>query len=253
MGKLYLGKYDDEEPSADEMAARIRRREKVVFSAIRQGMPFKVVVRFPDIGWDCHAHIVALDGHDVGAFVVEHEDMPPTCAEDLIPYTMAGHPGLDNVSMEWRQILFKWCDTICDPTLEYTNWMRLSDRCIKYAAVHIFIAREGDEVPFNICTKLPDENGSDHAYIIQLGARYGELGSFMITALPPKTIDDLIPFTGNEHLGLDGISKEDLHKIVKWASEKNRLEPRMTNWQMLSFECSIAKESYPEFCKNSDK
>lgn len=111
------------------------------------------------------------------------------------------------------------------------------------------ISRLSDDLPFRIYIKVPDNGQKDHAHIIKKGPlskgkkgmKGDELGAFVVTPNPPRTIDDLVPYEDGWHNGLSKLTDEQLWLIVKWANSRNRLIP-VSNWVALQYECAVNRD-----------
>jgi hypothetical protein len=95
-----------------------------------------------------------------------------------------------------------------------------------------------DKVPFKVVIKCPDKGRFDHAHIMKLGTKADELGAFVITKTPPKSVEDLVGYTEGRHKGLENFTNEQLQALVNWASRRNSLY-QVTNWQVLQNEYAI--------------
>lgn len=108
------------------------------------------------------------------------------------------------------------------------------------------ISRSSDGLPFRVCVKCPDDGPEDHAHILKIGgmargrrgSRENEIGAFIVTRNPPRTADDLVPYTAGWHKGLSGLSRDELEMIARWANSRNRFLP-VTNWRALQYECDV--------------
>jgi hypothetical protein len=77
---------------------------------------------------------------------------------------------------------------------------------------------------------------------MRLGTKADELGAFVITKNPPKSIEDLVGYTEGNHKGLDNFTDDQLQALVDWASRRNALYPG-TNWQTLQYEYAINRNN----------
>jgi hypothetical protein len=109
-------------------------------------------------------------------------------------------------------------------------------------AVRVISAPE-DRLPFKITIKCPDKGRLDHAHIMRLRTKADELGAFVITKNPPKSIKDLVGYTEGDHKGLDNFTDEQLQALVDWASRRNALYSAYTNWQVLQNEYTINRNN----------
>jgi hypothetical protein len=99
-----------------------------------------------------------------------------------------------------------------------------------------------DRLPFKVTIKCPDKGKFDHAHIMKLGTKDTELGAFVITKSPPRSISDLVGYAEGGHKGLKNFTDEQLHALVDWASRRNSLYPG-TNWQALQYEYAVNRNN----------
>jgi hypothetical protein len=99
-----------------------------------------------------------------------------------------------------------------------------------------------DRLPFKVTIKNPDKGKFDHAHIMKLGTKDADLGAFVITKNPPRSIDDLVSYEEGDHKGLKNFTNEQLQALVSWASHRNSLYP-ITNWQVLQNEYTVDRNS----------
>lgn len=91
-----------------------------------------------------------------------------------------------------------------------------------------------DRLPFKIVLMNPDGAAPQpHAHICGKGGGGKEIGTFVLTDMPPRNVSELIPYVVGKHKGLVNVSDEWRQMIVDWASRKSRLDPFRTNWQHL--------------------
>jgi hypothetical protein len=99
-----------------------------------------------------------------------------------------------------------------------------------------------DKLPFKVVVKWPDEGRFDHAHILKLRTKADELGAFVITKNPPKSVEDLVGYTEGDHKGLENLTKEQLQALVSWASRRSPAYPG-TNWQALQYEWTVNRKN----------
>lgn len=93
-----------------------------------------------------------------------------------------------------------------------------------------------DKLPFKIVLMNPDGGAPQpHAHIMEKGRSGKEVGAFIITPNPPRTIKDLIPYTVGKHKGLVNVPDKWKEMIVKWAPCQSYRDPLRTNWERLAF------------------
>ena len=107
------------------------------------------------------------------------------------------------------------------------------------------VSKDG-EFSFDITIKYPEDVSDYHAHIYKKGLRgeKDEIGTFLLTKVPPRTGDDLEEFIKEKHkLGLRNISRADRDKIAKWAREKNKVWKLYSNWDtlILQYQNSLEK------------
>jgi hypothetical protein len=95
-----------------------------------------------------------------------------------------------------------------------------------------------DRLPFKVVIKNPDKGRLDHAHIMKLGTKGVDLGAFVLTKNPPRSIDDLVSYDEGDHKGLKNLTDEQLQALVSWASRRNSLLP-ITNWRVLQNEYTV--------------
>jgi hypothetical protein len=99
-----------------------------------------------------------------------------------------------------------------------------------------------DGLPFKVTIKCPDKGSFDHAHIMKLGTKADELGAFVITKNPPKSVEDLVGYDEGGHKGLTNFTNEQLQMLVNWASRRNPDYPG-TNWQALQYDYTINRKN----------
>lgn len=93
-----------------------------------------------------------------------------------------------------------------------------------------------DKLPFKIVLMNPDGAAQQaHAHIYGKGRNGKEIGTFVITKEPPRSIDELIPYIAGKHKGLADVPDEWKQMIVDWASCRSYIDPLRTNWERLDF------------------
>jgi hypothetical protein len=105
------------------------------------------------------------------------------------------------------------------------------------------IGSSEDRLPFKVTIKCPDKGRFDHAHIMKLGTKADEIGAFVITKNPPKSISDLVGYTDGKHAGLKNLTDDQLQALVDWASRRNFWFSTYTNWQTLQYEYVINRKS----------
>lgn len=90
-----------------EGLARLGEMAMVAISDRGEGLPFKIIVKLPDVRGRHHAHIFTLDSkRELGTFVITPN--PPRDADDLVDYFAGSHRGLRDIPMEWRRMIVAW-------------------------------------------------------------------------------------------------------------------------------------------------
>lgn len=93
-----------------------------------------------------------------------------------------------------------------------------------------------DRLPFKIVLMNPDGNApAPHAHIMKRGRGGKEVGTFIITPNPPRTIEELKSYTVGKHKGLADVPDEWKQMIVDWAPRRSYRDPLRTNWERLAF------------------
>jgi hypothetical protein len=101
------------------------------------------------------------------------------------------------------------------------------------------ISAPEERLPFKVTIKCPDKGKFDHAHIMKLGTKADEIGTFVITKNPPKSVKDLVGYTEGGHKGLINLTDDQLQALVDWASRRNFLFSAYTNWQTLQYEHTV--------------
>jgi hypothetical protein len=104
------------------------------------------------------------------------------------------------------------------------------------------IGASEEGLPFKITIKTPDKGKIDHAHIMRLGTKDDELGAFVITRNPPRSIGDVIGYDEGGHKGLKNLTDAQIYALVTWASRRSLLYPG-TNWQALQYEYLVNRRS----------
>jgi hypothetical protein len=118
------------------------------------------------------------------------------------------------------------------------NKEQLDEEQLNEMSIRI-ISDNGDKLPFKVTIKCPDTGKQDHAHIIKLGTKNDEIGTFVITKNPPRSIEDLVGYTEGGHTGLKKLNSIQLQSLVDWASQRNSYLPAYTNWQTLQYEYAV--------------
>lgn len=106
------------------------------------------------------------------------------------------------------------------------------------------ISSRGDDLPFKVVIKCPDKGRYDHAHIIRIGTKCEELGAFVITKYPPRSVDDLVGYCEGRHSGLRNIPRWQLEMLVDWAARRNEFLPAYNNWQVLQYEYRVNRKDF---------
>jgi hypothetical protein len=104
------------------------------------------------------------------------------------------------------------------------------------------ISSPEENLPFKVTIKCPDKGSFDHAHIMKLRTKADEIGAFVITKNPPKSVEDLVGYTEGKHKGLDNFTDGQLQALVDWASRRHPVYPG-TNWQALQYEYAVNRNS----------
>jgi hypothetical protein len=83
-----------------------------------------------------------------------------------------------------------------------------------------------DGLPFRVAVKSPDHQ-PPHAHVMDKETGKKELGQFKISPQPPRRPVDIEDYK-------KGITDEMRGYIFKWANERNKLLPEVTNWKFLN-------------------
>lgn len=130
------------------------------------------------------------------------------------------------------------------PCMNYSNKVlyggggKMDEKIKLEEMAQLIVSSKEDGLPFVILVQIPEpKDVPPHAHIFDSKTRK-EIGAFVITTTPPKTIRDLQPYKNKsgKHKGLDNISLADQEAIVKWATKRNVHDSFRNNWDTLIYE-----------------
>jgi len=100
----------------------------------------------------------------------------------------------------------------------------LSEENLNEMAIRTVSARS-DNLPFRIAVKAPDHL-PPHAHVVDLKTGETDIYQFLLSKNPPKNPADVKDYKGV-------LSDDQKQFICDWAVKKNKLFPKLTNWEML--------------------
>jgi hypothetical protein len=91
-------------------------------------------------------------------------------------------------------------------------------------AIQVVSSRK-DGLPFRIAIKAPDHK-PPHAHIMDLKTGKAELGQFLISRNPPRSVEDIKDYK-------QGITDEMRKAVFEWSKVPHEDFPKNTNWEVL--------------------
>ena len=88
------------------------------------------------------------------------------------------------------------------------------------------VASSLDNLPFDVVVQT-HEHPPPHAVLLEKNSDTREKGEFLIPSRPPKFAADIQDFR-------KGISGNDREILFHWINQKNKIMPKLTNWEVLT-------------------